>query len=626
MSEQQQRMRMTALLLAVVAALWPTVARGAVRVSGVDATEYPTLRASVVTSKPSRKPPVVRENGIAVVGLEAQSLGRCKSVALALDRSRSMAGLALADAPAAAASFVAAKRDCDRVGLVTFGSRAAEAARFAVQTADADGALRTVAVDRREGTALYDGVVLAANGLRAEQLPGRVIIALTDGQDVSSNHTLADAVRAAKAAGASVYAIGIASKGSTPAPLRELAAETGGSYYSASTTSSLAGVYRSIAAELGRTWRVSYFTAARPGEEVTISASVPGLGRGSDAAKLPGQALQPVQPSPVLPRQAYESPVGTFMLMGAVAALVLLGCGFFLASRKAAWVKSRLEPHMGVAKRARRATVRERFALAAGLFRATEQAFGNLKHWRAVQRLLERADMPLRTVEMFYICLGAGLALGFAAAITAKSSLVILFALSLGAAAPLTFAWIKARRRLRAFEDQLPDLMITMAASLKAGHSFRQGIQSAVDEGQEPASSEFRRVLTETSLGRPMDDALNEMAGRIGSKNFDFVITAVTIQRQVGGSLAGLFDMIAETVRQRQQFLRKVRGLTAMGRMSAYVLVGLPFFMAAALTFLNRSYMDPLYNSGAGHALIALALVMIAFGALVLKKIVSFKG
>ena len=86
-------------------------------------------------------------------------------------------------------------------------------------------------------------------------------------------------------------------------------------------------------------------------------------------------------------------------------------------------------------------------------------------------------------------------------------------------------------------------------------------------------------MLTETRLGRPMDEALAEMAERVGSKNFRFVITAVTIQRQVGGSLAGLFDMVADTVRQRQQFARKIRALTAMGRMSAYVLVGLPFFL-----------------------------------------------
>src|SRR2546421_7416702 len=101
-----------------------------------------------------------------------------------------------------------------------------------------------------------------------------------------------------------------------------------------------------------------------------------------------------------------------------------------------------------------------------------------------------------------------------------------------------------------------------------------------------------------------MDEALDEMAERVGSKNLQFVITAVTIQRQVGGSLAGLFDMVAEAVRNRQQFARKIRSLTAMGRMSAYVLIGLPFFIAAMLTLLNPSYMSPLYATHMGHMLI----------------------
>jgi tight adherence protein B len=123
-----------------------------------------------------------------------------------------------------------------------------------------------------------------------------------------------------------------------------------------------------------------------------------------------------------------------------------------------------------------------------------------------------------------------------------------------------------------------------------------------------------------------MDDALADMAGRVGSEDLTFVVTAVTIQRQIGGSLAGLFDMVADTVRQRQQFARKIKGLTAMGRVSAYVLVGLPFFMAAIVTVMNASYMAPLYHTGIGHVLIGSGLVMMALGSLMLKKIVSFRG
>jgi tight adherence protein B len=204
--------------------------------------------------------------------------------------------------------------------------------------------------------------------------------------------------------------------------------------------------------------------------------------------------------------------------------------------------------------------------------------------------------------------------------------LVVLLAMVAGGALPILIVWNKARRRLAAIDEQLPDLLVTLAASLKAGHSFRQGIQAVVDEGQPPASKEFKRVLTETRLGRPMDDALADMAARIGSKNVTFVVTAVTIQRQVGGSLAGIFDMVADAVRNRQQFARKIRSLTAMGRASAYVLVGVPLFMLGTITLLSPEYMDPLYHTPTGHKLIILGCVMISIGSLMLRKIVSFKG
>ena len=95
-------------------------------------------------------------------------------------------------------------------------------------------------------------------------------------------------------------------------------------------------------------------------------------------------------------------------------------------------------------------------------------------------------------------------------------------------------------------------------------------------------AEEFQRVETETRLGRPTDEALQAMAERLASKNFEFVVLAVNIQRQVGGSLADILDMVADTVRGREQFARKVKALTAMGRASAYVLVGMPFFLVRA--------------------------------------------
>src|SRR5207248_4397199 len=185
---------------------------------------------------------------------------------------------------------------------------------------------------------------------------------------------------------------------------------------------------------------------------------------------------------------------------------------------------------------------------------------------------------------------------------------------------PVAAVRYKSRARIKRFDNQLPDLLITIAASLKAGHSFRHAMQAVVDEGAQPTAKEFARVLSEAQLGAPVDDALQAMVTRVGSKNLGFVVTATTIQRQVGGSLAGLFDLVAETVRQRQHFQRKVQGLTAMGRMSAYVLIGLPFFIGFAVTLMNPSYIAPLYHTSTGHMLIVVMFAMIGVGTVILKK------
>ena len=437
-----------------------------------------------------------------------------------------------------------------------------------------------------------------------------------------------DALSSLHHAGAVVYPIAFGSKADTSG-LKRLASQTGGSFHGAAAGGTLTAIYSSIARELRRTWRVRYLTTARPGDKLDLKASVGRLGADHRSVAVPdpnGEAAAGSKPSPILPSPLYGKLGDLFFTL--LAAMLILAAGILFASTlQGSWLKRRLAPHIDSTRRkSKRRVGRERLEVLNGLFRATENTFGHRPQWRNLQLLLQRADLPLRTVEFTWLLIGCSFGLALLTALAGRSSLAILAMFLVGGSVPYLVVWFKAKRRMRAFEDQLPDLLITMAASLKAGHSFKQGIQSVVDEGQEPAAKELRRVLTDTQLGRPMEEALQATAERIGSKNFSFVITAVNIQRQVGGSLAGLFDMVADTVRDRQQFARKIRSLTAMGRASAYVLVGLPFFIAVAVTLLNPTYMDPLYHSHAGHMLVVLGLMMMAFGSLILKKIVSFKG
>jgi len=614
------------LAAALVALLAPVAASANVSLRGVDATGYPTLRAAVVSPVASSQPPTLTENGQRVVDLTAQNLASAKSVVIAVDRSRSMKGRQLDDAIAAARNFIAAKGGSDRIAVVVFGSHAVQLTGFSSSTIDSDDALRTMSVDARSGTALYDALALSAGMLAKEVGRARVIVLLTDGQDVSSTSSLAQSVEAAKKASALVYPIVIGGADATRQPLRQMARETGGTFHGAASSAALKGVYTSVAAELRRTWRLEWVTAARPGEKLHLRASLDPEGAAAADLTVPGDVQAPAGTGTELPSPLY-TPFGGLLLTLLVAFLVLTACGLVLTSGKGSWVKSRLAPHVeGGRRKAKQREKGERLAAFASLFRATEQTFGHRRLWKRLHLMLERADVPLRTVEFAYLIVGCGFTLALLAAVSGRPTLMILIAFAVGALIPYGWVSFKSRRRMNAFDDQLPDLLVTLAASLKAGHSFKQGIQTVVDEGQDPASKVLGRVITDTQLGRPMDEALAETAERIGSKNFSFVITAVSIQRQVGGSLAGLFDMVADTVRQRQQFARKIKGLTAMGRASAYVLVGLPFFVGFAMTVLNPTYMQPLYHSSTGHTLIMIGLVMMAFGSLILKKLVSFRG
>jgi tight adherence protein B len=613
------------LVAAVFAALVTPVAAGAsLSLRGIDTSGYPTVRVTVVAPVArTAAPPTLTENGNRVVGLQAVNLAATKSVVIAIDRSRSMAGTKLDDALAAARAFLLTKAPSDKVSVVGFGSKAVQLTPFTQSTAEADDALRLLRVDPKSGTALYDALQLSASSLRSQLARARVVVLLTDGQDVSSQSSLKDALATAHDTGTLVYPIAIGGDSATVAPLEQMAQVTGGSFKKAATSSSLNAVYSSIASELKRTWRVEYVTAARPGERLHLRVSMNPEGAASTDLVVPGTPTQDAGGN-ALPNPLY-SPLGGLLLTMLVAFLVLTACGFLFSSAKGSWVKSRLAPHVQ-SRKTRKRQKGDRLSALGGLFRATEQAFGHRRIWHKLQRNLERADLPLRTVEFAYLIVGCAFVFAFFAAASGRPSLQILIALAVGGAIPYLFVSLKAKRRTNAFDEQLPDLLVTLAASLKAGHSFKQGIQTIVDEGHEPASKELGRVITDTRLGRPMDEALSETAERIGSKNFAFVITAVTIQRQVGGSLAGLFDMVADTVRQRQQFARKIKGLTAMGRASAYVLIALPFFIAFALTLLNPDYMAPLYNTSTGHMLIFMGLGMMAFGSLILKKLVSFRG
>jgi tight adherence protein B len=242
----------------------------------------------------------------------------------------------------------------------------------------------------------------------------------------------------------------------------------------------------------------------------------------------------------------------------------------------------------------------------------------------AVDGRLEAASLPIRTPEWLLIHLGSAVGLGLLLlAISGGTLLGAVCGLVLGLTLPWVFLIVRQGRRENAFLSQLPDTLQMLAGSLKAGYSLPQALDTVVREGQPPMSVEFNRALVESRLGMPVEDALEGIGRRLQSQDFSWVVMAVRIQRDVGGNLAELLMTVADTLRERERLRRQVRVLSAEGRLSGWILGGLPVVFFLYLVLANPTYLRPLWTTLLGALMLGLALVLLGVGAFWLSRVIK---
>jgi tight adherence protein B len=253
---------------------------------------------------------------------------------------------------------------------------------------------------------------------------------------------------------------------------------------------------------------------------------------------------------------------------------------------------------------------------AALLERTVSLATEGLEHFNLMARVageLERARLPLRPGEFVLVAGGGGAALGVLMFfLTGQLLLGVISALA-GPFLAWNFVKFKVARRRKAFEAQLPDALALIASSLQAGHTALRSVQSMVEESEAPLSEEFERVVAETALGDPLVDALDRMAQRLDIEDLAWVVQAIRIQQTVGGKLADLLFTLADFMRGREEIRREVKVLTAEGRLSAWVLGGLPVLLFFAVKTMSPGYLDPMLRAPGVFALIG-AGVSVAVG------------
>ena len=561
-----------------------------------------------------------------------------RSAVLVIDTSGSMAGEGLSGAKAAAGAFLSAVPSDVRVGLVTFSDRA----KVAVAPTTDRAPVRS-AIDRLKAsgeTALYDGVSLALQSVKSAQL--RNVILLTDGADTRSKLKLPALVSAIHTSKTTVDAVGFRTNDAESAPLRQIASSGGGQVVAAGASSALADAFPAAAQEISNQV-VAVATVpkqfANGSHTIKVTAQAGGATLTDSVFTLVGAASstpsgnQPGDfgPKPVAVHKGLSRPVliaGLLALFLAAAFLLALALTAFNREERRSGVRRRLSIYTLTGRPVEESREESNAVLGdSAVARSAVEFAGRVVASRDLEsvlgRKLDAAGVPMKAPEWMILHVGIAVAAGLLLLLISGGGLVAtLVGVCLGLALPWLYLSFKDSRRTAAFLERMPDTLQLMAGGLRSGYSLPQSIDAVVREGSEPVASEFNRALIETRLGVSIEDALEGVGTRMRSVDFDWVVMAVRIQREVGGNLAEVLTTVAATLRERERLRRQVQVLSAEGRLSAWILGGLPPLFFLYMLLVRQDYIRVLWTDPIGIALIIALIVDLTLGIFWLRKVI----
>jgi tight adherence protein B len=612
-----------AALLAGIAAAGTT----SLRLTPLPSIAFPDRAFVLTTGQPralTNEQVQVRENGrragrVSIVPATQRS-GRAFGVVLVLDASDSMRGAPIAGAVAAARAFAAHRAAGEAIAVITFNQGTQVVAKPTTDASRIAAALRQ-APALAVGTHLWDAAGSALDALRKARITAGSIVLLTDGTDTGSRLSAKALAAKASAAGVRVFAVGLRSKQFDPAPLRQIAHTAHGGYSEASTPGGLSALYGSLSAQLASEYLLRYRSTQAPGRSVRVEVDVDGVRNALVAGyRTPGL---PSKPTPPYRRSWFDrlvsSPASVALMALLVAGLAAFAVRSLLKPRRST-VRTRVGEFVDIAgPQSERPSMTTRFA---GHLRATgESLAARFPSWQRFTEELEIAEFHTKPGPLVAMTLGASLVLALLGIV---SPVLVLLAL----APPLVVRSIykgKLRKRRAAFEEQLPDNLNVLAASLRAGHGFSTSLAAVVDQADEPSRSELKRAVADEQLGIPVEDALLTVAHRMDCEDLEQVALVAALQKRTGGNTAEVLDAVVASIRERFQLRRLVRALTAQGRLARWVLIGLPIVVGGWLSLVNPHYMSPLLHTRLGEGMLVAAFVLVALGSYVVKRITEIE-
>ena len=604
-----------------------------------DLSEFPTVRLSVALSGEASESSidaddvVVTENGEPIEA-EVEALSEeTLDVVLAIDVSGSMAGEPLAQAKVASLEFIDELPTNARVAVVSFGDVADLVSGFTTNRASSRDAVNALSSDGE--TALYDAVVLAAQQVSASDATRSAVVLLSDGGDTISGTDLDGAAASLDGTDTDFFAVSLQSGDADEVALNTLADAAGGDVVPATDPDALAAAYVDLGQRIANQYDIVFesvtdaptatfaVTVGASGAEATIEVALPDRPGGAVAPGEPSEgAVRDIEPLTGQGETGFLQQ-GWALWLGALLMAAALGIIAYVVFPQVDRPQRRslrsdqvpVDHDTGFGERFV-GSVRETAT------RFTDQAVERSEQRATIDFALDRAGLVMRAGEFVAAVIGAAIVAGFLLFLLMGPVGLAIGVLVPTLGAPTLLKFLASRRNAK-FADQLSDTLMLIAGSLRSGFGIGQAMDSVAEEMEDPMGAEFGRAVLETRLGRDMEDALDGIAARVQNEDFEWVIDAMRIHRQVGGDLAQILDKVAETIRARNRLRRQISALTAEGRMSAIVLGLLPIGMAFVLYTTNAEYLGKLFEETAGWIMVGVAGGLLFAGILWLRKLID---
>ena len=570
----------------------------------------------------------VTENGepvsdVTVSGNGAGSANKFGLV-LVIDASRSMRGAAIADAMKAARTFAAQRAPDQPLAVLVFNRTTHVLLPFTTDGSRIAAALRSVPALDAE-THIYDAASAGLSLLTAAKIKSGTLVVLSDGSDTGSRVSLDSVTSQATAEGVRIFTVGLESKAFKPANLTSLADGAGGQYTGAASSGQLADIFNQLGAQLANQYLVHYQSGVKAGSAVSVQVAIDGYDR-VPAFEYRAPALHSATGN--VSRSLQEKWWTSIWAMLVVVALCAVTIGYALVtllqpSRRAMRrrVTQYVSPDAIEGEGDEAGTVT---AIAETLYDRTEHTLAGQPRWERFKEEVEISGIGLSAAQVMVLSVVAGVFAGVVLTVLIGTPLLLLVGL-LGPVLAAAMVDSRAGRMRDQFAAQLPVNLEVLASALRAGHSLTGALKVVVEDAGEPSRTEFARIVRDEAAGMSLDDAFEETVRRMRNSDLRQIAIVSLIQREAGGNTAEVLDRVTENIRARFELRRMVKTLTAQGRMSRWIVTGLPAMLLVVIMLINPGYLDPLFHTTLGVLVFIASIVMVVAGSLFIKKIVQIE-